>query len=90
MQFDPRQFKDTPASRGHKVPKDCNYDSNARSRAIKATLRQALEYAKLLSSDEVWVVHFTFQDNVTEDPYWPSFVRVFGLRISGTIWSLRK
>ncbi|KAF0386737.1 hypothetical protein F8M41_011352 [Gigaspora margarita] len=64
--------------------------SNARSRAIKATLRQALEYAKLLSSDEVWVVHFTFQDNVTEDPYWPSFVRVFGLRISGTTWSLRK
>ncbi|RHZ83804.1 hypothetical protein Glove_87g232 [Diversispora epigaea] len=32
---------------------------------------RALNYAKLLSAGETWIVHFTCEDNVTENPYWP-------------------
>lgn len=33
---------------------------------------RALNYAKLLSADETWVIHFTCEDNATKNPFWPN------------------
>src|SRR5205085_12419614 len=32
---------------------------------------QALEYARLLSAKETWIVHFTCEDEYVKQPYWP-------------------
>ncbi|CAB4387951.1 unnamed protein product [Rhizophagus irregularis] len=34
--------------------------------------RRSLDYARLLSVDETWVVHITCEDNYVERPHWPS------------------
>ncbi|RIA82228.1 hypothetical protein C1645_879297 [Glomus cerebriforme] len=34
--------------------------------------QRSLEYAKLLSADETWIVHFTREDRYVEQPLWPS------------------
>ncbi|CAG8833055.1 26607_t:CDS:2, partial [Gigaspora margarita] len=41
---------------------------------LKERYARALKYGELLPSfsSEVWVVHFTCQDDATKDPYWPS------------------
>ncbi|RGB29297.1 hypothetical protein C1646_672570 [Rhizophagus diaphanus] len=34
--------------------------------------QRALDYARLLSADETWIVHITCEDNYVERPHWPS------------------
>ncbi|GES85879.1 P-loop containing nucleoside triphosphate hydrolase protein [Rhizophagus clarus] len=33
---------------------------------------RALNYARILSANETWIVHFTCEDDFIFDPYWPS------------------
>ncbi|CAJ0752952.1 6436_t:CDS:1, partial [Entrophospora sp. SA101] len=33
---------------------------------------QAIEYGNKLSAEDVWLVHFTCEDNSTQNPYYPS------------------
>ncbi|SRR5437763_11333287 len=33
---------------------------------------QALGYGNKLSAEDVWIVHFTCEDNSTQNPYYPS------------------
>ena len=39
---------------------------------IRKHFDQVLKYANQLRSREVWVVHFSREDSVVSDPYWPS------------------
>ncbi|PKC72328.1 hypothetical protein RhiirA1_438307 [Rhizophagus irregularis] len=34
--------------------------------------QRALDYARLFSATETWIVHFTCEDNYVEQPHWPS------------------
>jgi len=34
--------------------------------------QRALNYARLLSADETWIVHITCEDNYVDRPHWPS------------------
>jgi hypothetical protein len=33
---------------------------------------QVMKYADQLSPEEVWIVHFSREDSVVVDPYWPN------------------
>ncbi|CAG8787293.1 5027_t:CDS:2, partial [Racocetra persica] len=39
---------------------------------IKKHFDQVLKYADQLCPEEVWIVHFSREDSVVSDPYWPS------------------
>ena len=39
---------------------------------IKKHFDQVFKYADQLCPEEVWIVHFSREDSVVSDPYWPS------------------
>ncbi|CAG8517732.1 10350_t:CDS:2 [Paraglomus occultum] len=42
---------------------------------------RAIEYGNKLSAEEVWIVHFTCEDNSTQNPYYPSKAELCRLNI---------
>ncbi|CAG8506723.1 19758_t:CDS:2 [Racocetra fulgida] len=46
--------------------------ATARKKDLNEHFTRALNYSKLLSASEVWLIHFTCEDNYTKNPHWPA------------------
>nr|CAG8507490.1 6128_t:CDS:2 [Entrophospora candida] len=46
--------------------------ATAKQSELDEHFERALTYAKLLSAGETWVIHFSCEDKITENPYWPA------------------
>jgi hypothetical protein len=45
--------------------------ASATKNELNEHFKRMLDYAKMLSANDIWIVNFTCEDNATKQPHWP-------------------
>lgn len=69
---DKHYYSDIVINAQHKKKVVLELLATATSKELDKHFVRVLDYARLLSANDIWIVNFTCEDHATEIPYWPS------------------